>query len=158
MFICCNWNHARFVPPPPQKDSGVEVESVENELGINSSESLEAWKKMLEYTKEEALKMQNVSQEAFAMYSKTAILSLEGTSKKLKIRAEQATSDLMKLAKDIGEEGSEYLSVASRNSPEPVKDIVETLASSISELRNPSEVRDFYLGIPYGMYPVDDFQ
>ncbi|CAA6654603.1 unnamed protein product [Spirodela intermedia] len=123
------------------KDSDVEVESVENELEISSNESLAVWKKMLEYTKVEALKMQNFSQEAFAVYSKTAIVSLEEASKKLKIQAEQATSDLMKLAKDIGEEGSEYLSVASRNSPEPVKDIVETLTSSISDLRNPSEVR-----------------
>ncbi|CAA7389240.1 unnamed protein product [Spirodela intermedia] len=128
-------------PPSPQKDSDVEVESVENELEISSNESLAVWKKMLEYTKVEALKMQNFSQEAFAVYSKTAIVSLEEASKKLKIQAEQATSDLMKLAKDIGEEGSEYLSVASRNSPEPVKDIVETLTSSISDLRNPSEVR-----------------
>uniref|UniRef100_A0A1D1ZIH9 Biotin synthase n=1 Tax=Anthurium amnicola TaxID=1678845 RepID=A0A1D1ZIH9_9ARAE len=143
--------HATFAAP--QEDSmynEMDGESVKGELGVEANEPLEAWKQMLESFKEDAIKMQSVSQEAYDIYSKRAMVVLKETSENMKIQADQARRDLSKLAEVIGKEGQEYLSTAAKNSPESVKDIVETFASSHNKLNDLSEVRDFYLGIPYG--------
>lgn len=111
----------------------------------------EAWKETLAAFKEQALKMQSMSQEAYDVYSKKALVVLKDTSEKLKIQAEKARQDLSVIATEISEESKEYLSNAAENSPVPVKDIVETFASSTDELNDVSKMRDFYLGIPYGI-------
>jgi hypothetical protein len=54
------------------------------------------------------------------------------------------------VAKEITEEGKEYFSSATENSPD-VKEIVETFTSPDDDLSNVSGVRDFYVGIPYGL-------
>lgn len=134
------------------------MEEEKSDLKVGAEESEEAWKQTLASFKEEALKMQCVSQEAYELYSKKAIVILKETSKQLKIQAEKAREDLSVIAKQISEEGKEYLSTAAEKSPEPVKDIVDTLAtygSSVNEDTKFSEVHDFFLGIPYGMYCVE---
>ncbi|KAJ4978133.1 hypothetical protein NE237_008913 [Protea cynaroides] len=130
--------------------SEVEVEKTKSELEVGSEESEEAWKQTLESFKEQAIKMQSMSQEAYELYSKKAMVILKETSKQLKIQAEKARQDLTVVAKEISEGGKEYLSTAAEKSPEPVKDIVETFASSTDDLNEVSKVRDWYLGIPYG--------
>ncbi|KAI5662985.1 hypothetical protein M9H77_22308 [Catharanthus roseus] len=132
------------------KPSDIEVEKEKGDLKGEVEESQEAWQQTLAAFKEQALKMQSVSQEAYEVYSKKAMIVLKDTSEKLKIQAEKARQDLSVIAKEISEEGKEYLTNAAENSPEEVKDIVETFASSTDELKDVSKVRDFYLGIPYG--------
>lgn len=126
------------------------MEFEKNDLEKASDESQEAWKQTLESFKEQALKMQSISKEAYEVYSKKAMIVLEETSEKLKIQSEKAKHDLSVIAKEISEESKEYLATAAENSPEPVKDIVETFASSSDEFNDISKVLDFYLGIPYG--------
>lgn len=96
--------------------------------------------------------MQNVSQEAYGEYSRKAMVVLKEASTQLKIQAEKARQDLSVIAVEVGEEGKEYLSTVAGNPPESVKDIVETFTSNTDTLTEISEVRDFYIGIPYGMY------
>ncbi|PSS34766.1 Protein FATTY ACID EXPORT 3 like [Actinidia chinensis var. chinensis] len=114
-------------------------------------QSEEAWKQTLASFKEQALKMQGVSQEAYELYSKKAVVILQETSVQLKIQAEKASHDLSVIAKEIGEEGKVYLLTAAEKSPEPVKDIVDTFATSIDDVKEISGVHDFSLGIPYGI-------
>lgn len=109
---------------------------------------------MLASFKEQALKMQSVSQEAYEEYSKRANVILKETSKQLKIQAEKAKKDLTVIAEEVSKEGKQYLSKAADESPEPVKDIVQTFAASSDELNEVSQVCDFYIGIPYGMYDL----
>ncbi|RZC77975.1 hypothetical protein C5167_002212 [Papaver somniferum] len=132
------------------KPSEIEVEKTESELEAGAEESQEAWKKALESFKEQTMKMQEMSQEAYEVYYKKAVVILKETSEQLKIQAEKASQDLSVIAKEISAEGKEYLSTAAENSPEEVKDIVETFASSKDDLKEVSKVRDFYVGIPYG--------
>lgn len=132
------------------KHSEIEVEKAQSEVDVGSKESQEAWEKMLESFKEQAMKMQGMSKEAYEDYSKKAAVVLDEASKKLKIQAEKTSRDLSVIAKEVSEESKEYLSEAAKNFPEEMKDIVETLASSPNELKEVSKVRDFYLGIPYG--------
>ncbi|MQM17484.1 hypothetical protein Taro_050458, partial [Colocasia esculenta] len=132
------------------KQSNIDVEDVKDELRIKASESLEAWKQMLESFKKEAIKMQGISQEAYEIYSRRAIIVLKETSQKVKVQADQARNDFNKLAKEVGQEGKEYLSTVAQNSPESMKDILETFSSSTDELKDVSDIRDFYFGIPYG--------
>lgn len=73
------------------------------------------------------------------------------TSEKLKIQADKAQQDLSIIAKEISQEGNKYLAAAAKNSPDSVKEILETYAS-VDELKNISSIRDFYFGIPYGMH------
>jgi len=137
------------------KPNEIDVEEEKSDLKVGAEESEEAWKQTLASFKEEALKMQSVSQEAYELYSKKAIVILKETSEQLKIQAEKAREDLSVIAKQISEEGKEYLSTAAEKSPEPVKDIVDTLAtygSSVNEDTKFSEVHDFFLGIPYGFF------
>ncbi|PKU78076.1 protein FATTY ACID EXPORT 3, chloroplastic isoform X1 [Dendrobium catenatum] len=144
----------RFLPLAAHEDSiqnpsDIEVEKG-NELKIKEEASQEAWKQTLESFKEEAKKMKGISQEVYDLYSKKAIALLEETSEVLKIQAEKTRHDLGIIAKEISQEGQVYLSTAAVNSPESVKDIVETFASLPNELKQGSTVRDFHLGIPYG--------
>ncbi|PQQ12084.1 protein FATTY ACID EXPORT 3 chloroplastic isoform X1 [Prunus yedoensis var. nudiflora] len=48
------------------------------------------------------------------------------------------------------EDSKEYISTAAKNSPEPEKEIVETINSSADDLNDVSKVLDFHVGIPYG--------
>lgn len=98
--------------------------------------------------------MRGVSQEAYDIYSQRALVILKEASENMKIQSDQARDDLSKLADVISQEGKQYLSAAARNSPESMKDIAETFASSPDELKDVSDVRDFYPGIPYGMHQV----
>lgn len=134
-----------------QKPSDVELEKDKKDLKTEAEESEEAWKQTLASFKEQAMQVKAVSQEAYEVYSKKAMIILKETSEKLQIQAEKAREDLTVVAKEISEESKEYLATAAENSPEPVKDIVETFASSADELSDISKVRDFYVGIPYGM-------
>ncbi|CAI9097180.1 OLC1v1033551C1 [Oldenlandia corymbosa var. corymbosa] len=122
----------------------------EEEAGESQRE--EAWKQTLESFKEQALKLQAVSHEAYQLYSQKAIVILNETSEKLKIQADKARQDLTVIAKELALESKEYLANAAENTPEPVKDIVETFASSPDDLNEVSKVRDFYVGIPYGAF------
>ncbi|KAL2557586.1 Protein FATTY ACID EXPORT 3 [Forsythia ovata] len=131
------------------KSSDINIEKDEGHK-VGAEESEEAWKQTLDSFKEQALKMQSISKEAYEMYSKKAIVILKETSEKLKIQADKARQDLTVIANEVAEESKEYLATAAENSPEEVKDIVETFASSTDELRDVSKVRDFYVGIPYG--------
>nr|DAD38615.1 TPA_asm: hypothetical protein HUJ06_012937 [Nelumbo nucifera] len=141
-----------FAASHGDSNSEIEVEKSESdEPDIGAEESQEAWKQILESFKEQAIKMQGMSQEAYELYSKKAMVILKEASEQLKIQAEKAKHDLSIVAREINQEGKVYLSTAAENSPEPVKDIVETFASSTDDLKAVSEVRDFYLGIPYGL-------
>ncbi|KAF9595768.1 hypothetical protein IFM89_003510 [Coptis chinensis] len=132
------------------KHSEIEVEKEKKEVDVRAKETQEEWEKMLESFKEQTIKMQGMSKEAYEVYSKKAAVILEEASKKLKTQAEKTSYDLSIIAKEISEESKEYLAEAAKNSPEEMKDIVETLASSTDELKDVSRVRDFYFGIPYG--------
>ncbi|KAI3694947.1 hypothetical protein L1987_77931 [Smallanthus sonchifolius] len=132
------------------KASDIEIEEEADGLKEKAEESEEAWKQTLASFKEQALKMLSISQEAYEVYLKKATIVLNETSHQLKIQADKASEDLSVIAKELSEEGKVYLSAAAENSPEPVKDIVETFASSTDDLKDVSEVLDFYVGIPYG--------
>ncbi|TXG57517.1 hypothetical protein EZV62_015346 [Acer yangbiense] len=130
------------------KPSEIEIEKDGDDINIKAEESEETWKQALASFKEQALKMQSVSQEAYEMYSKKALVILKETSEQLKIQAEKAREDLTVIAKEIGEEGKEYLTTATKNAPQPVKEIAQTFsADDLDEFTN---IRDFHLGIPYG--------
>ncbi|CAO2839142.1 unnamed protein product [Amaranthus hypochondriacus] len=126
-----------------------QVDMEENDLKNAGKASQEAWEQTLGSFKEQALKLQSVSQEAYEVYMKNAVITLKETAERLKIQADQAGRDLSVVAKELSEEGREYLTIAAENSPEPVKDVMETFASA-RDLDDVSKVRDFYIGIPYG--------
>ncbi|KAE8662786.1 Leucine-rich receptor-like protein kinase family protein [Hibiscus syriacus] len=129
------------------KHSEIDVERENDEVSSN-----EAWKQALEAFREEALKMQNVSREAYEIYSNKALVTLKETSEQLKIQAEKAKNDLIEIVKEIGEEGKVYLSTAAENSPPEIKEIVETFSScSADDFNDVSKILDFHVGIPYGI-------
>ncbi|XP_071722167.1 protein FATTY ACID EXPORT 3, chloroplastic [Rutidosis leptorrhynchoides] len=130
--------------------SDIEIEEEASKLKDKAEESEEAWKQTLASYKEQAFKMLNISQEAYEEYLKKTLVVLKETSERLKIQADKASEDLSVIAKELSEEGKVYLSAAAENSPEPVKDIVETFASSTDDVKDVSQVLDFYVGIPYG--------
>ncbi|KAL0310083.1 UNVERIFIED_CONTAM: protein FATTY ACID EXPORT 3, chloroplastic [Sesamum radiatum] len=138
------------------KAADIDLEKEKEDLKVGAQESQEAWQQTLAAFKEQALKTQAISKEAYELYSEKAIVVLKETSEKLKIQAEKARQDLSVIAKEIVEESKEYLATAAETSPEPVKDIVETFASSPGDLNDVSKVRDFYVGIPYGMHITAD--
>ncbi|KAI3847678.1 hypothetical protein MKX03_008856 [Papaver bracteatum] len=128
-----------------KKPDEIDAEKEKNEVKSGAEESEESWKHMLESFKEQALKMQDISQEAYELYSKKAAVILKETSEKLKIQAEKSILDFSRLAKDISVEGKE--SVAEK-SPEQVKGIVETFAaSSPDDWKNADKVPHFFLVI-----------
>lgn len=133
------------------ESSEIDIKEEANRLKEGAEESEEAWKQTLASFKEQAIKMLNISQEAYEVYLKKATVVLKESSEQLKIQADKASADLSVIAKELSEEGKVYLSAAAENSPEPVKDIVETFASSSTDdLKDVSKVLDFYVGIPYG--------
>ncbi|KAJ7961072.1 protein FATTY ACID EXPORT 3, chloroplastic [Quillaja saponaria] len=148
-----SWNRLTVASAASREDPlpEIEVEKEQDEHKLGSVESQEAWKQALDSFKEQALKIQSVSQEAYELYSKKAIVILQDTAEQLKIQTDKATHDLSVVAKEISEEGKEYLSLAAEHSPEPVKEIVETFTSSTDNLNEISSVHDFYIGIPYGL-------
>ncbi|KAK7340056.1 hypothetical protein VNO77_20748 [Canavalia gladiata] len=135
---------------------GLENEEVEVEKGLDeglhagSEESQEAWQQVLETFREQALKFQSISQDAYEVYSKKSIAILKDTTEQLKLLADKTGHELSVAADEITEEGKEYLAAAAENSPE-VKDVLETFRSPSDDLRQISEVRDFYVGVPYGL-------
>ncbi|KAK1284568.1 hypothetical protein QJS10_CPB21g01627 [Acorus calamus] len=141
-----------FAASHEESHSEIEAENGRNELNKEAVESQEEWKRVLETFKEEALKMQAISQKTYEEYSKKAMVIMGYASEKFNVESEKARNDLTRIAKEISEEGKVYLSAAAENSPEEVKDIVETFASYPNDLKDVSELRDFYLGIPYGAF------
>ncbi|KAL5991318.1 hypothetical protein ACLOJK_012225 [Asimina triloba] len=137
------------ISPFIEKHAEIEANRAEG-IKINNEESQEEWQKTLESFKEQAMKMKATSMEAYEVYSEKAMIILMEASKQLKIQAEKARHDLTIIAKEVSEDSKEYVSSAAENAPENVKDIVKTF-SSADKLREVSEVRDFYLGIPYGV-------
>lgn len=121
-----------------------------DEIKATAKESEEAWKQTLAAFREQAIKMQGVSQEAYEIYSKRAIAILKETSEQLKIEAEKARKDLTVVAKELSEDGKKYLTEATENNPE-VKEIVEAFTLPTDDVKEVSTLRDFYLGIPYGL-------
>ncbi|KAJ8511008.1 hypothetical protein OPV22_001442 [Ensete ventricosum] len=132
------------------KHSDIELQKEMTDAELKAAVSHEAWKEALEHFKTESMKVKAVSEEAYQVYTKKAMDILTDTSEKLKIQAEKAQHDLHKIAKEVSEQGKEYLSTATKNSPDSVREIFETY-SSANEL-NMSSIRDFYLGIPYGSF------
>ncbi|PON60538.1 TMEM14 family [Parasponia andersonii] len=132
------------------KHSEIEVEKEKDNIKLGADESQEAWREGLASFKEQALKVQSISQEAYDIYSKKALVILKDTSEQLKIQADKARQDLDEIAKEISEEGKEYLSTATEKSPE-VKEIVETFTLSTDDLNDISKIHDFRVGIPYGL-------
>lgn len=96
--------------------------------------------------------MKAISKESYEEYSEKALVALNETSKLLKIQADKAKEDLSSIVQEFSEEGKEYIATVSENYPEEVKEIVETFTSPDDDLSDISKVRDFYYGIPYGMY------
>ncbi|KAJ8485238.1 hypothetical protein OPV22_017723 [Ensete ventricosum] len=129
----------------------LDIKEEESDAEVNAWAAQEQWKEALEHFKTEALKVKAVSEEAYGVYSKKAVEILMDTSEKLKIQADKAQQDLSIIAKEISQEGNKYLAAAAKNSPDSVKDILETYAS-VDELKNISSIRDFYFGIPYGSF------
>ncbi|KAH9736965.1 protein fatty acid export 3 [Citrus sinensis] len=121
-----------------------------SEIKATAKESEEAWKQTLAAFREQAIKMQSVSQEAYEIYSKRATAILTETAEQLKIEAEKARKDLTVVAKELSEDGKKYLTEATENNPE-VKEIVETFTLPTEDVKEFSTLRDFYLGIPYGL-------
>ncbi|KAG4209780.1 hypothetical protein ERO13_A02G003100v2 [Gossypium hirsutum] len=140
-----------FAASHEESHSEMEVEGEKDELEMGSEEeSNEAWKQALASFKEQALKLQSVSLEAYEVHSKKALITLKETSEVLKVQAEKARNDLTEVVKEMSEEGKEYLSTAAENSPPEVKEIVETFSSSAEDFNDVSKVHDFHVGIPYG--------
>ncbi|XP_062073132.1 protein FATTY ACID EXPORT 3, chloroplastic [Humulus lupulus] len=131
------------------KHSEIEVEKEKDNIKLGADESQEAWREALASFKEQALKIQGVSQEAYEVYSKKALVILKETSEQLKIQADKAKYDLSEIVKEISEDGKDYLSTAAEQSPE-VKEIVETFTLSTDDLSDISKIHDFRVGIPYG--------
>ncbi|KAL9428609.1 hypothetical protein AB3S75_030568 [Citrus x aurantiifolia] len=121
-----------------------------SEIKATAKESEEAWKQTLAAFREQAIKMQSVSQEAYEIYSKRATAILKETAEQLKIEAEKARKDLTVVAKELSEDGKKYLTEATENNPE-VKEIVETFTLPTDDVKEFSTLHDFYLGIPYGL-------
>ncbi|XP_061963661.1 protein FATTY ACID EXPORT 3, chloroplastic-like isoform X2 [Populus nigra] len=150
-FLSGNSLNRPIVAFATSHEDSIEVKKESEDRKLGGEESEEVWKQTLESFKEQALKLQSVSQEAYEIYSKKTMVVLQETSEKLKIQAEKAKSDLGELAKEFGEDSIQLLTVATENSPESVKEVVETLTSSTDNLNDVSKVRDFHLGIPYGL-------
>ncbi|KAI3847675.1 hypothetical protein MKX03_008853 [Papaver bracteatum] len=134
----------------------IDAEKEKNEVKDGTEESGEARNiNMLRSTRKRrrvglktSFEMQDISQEAYELYSKKAAVILKETSEKLKIQAEVSGLDFSRLAKDISVEGKEYLSTVAEKSPKKVKDIVETFAtSSADDWKNADKVPHFFLDI-----------
>lgn len=135
-----------------QEPSSVEVEKEKEKSVVDGDDvdtSQEAWKQTLASVKEQVSKIQSVSSEAYNVNSQKAMTILKDTSEQLRIQAEKAKEELGTKAKEVGEEGREYILKAAEESPSDVKEIVEAF-SSTEDLRDVSRTQDFHVGIPYG--------
>lgn len=121
-----------------------------NESDIEVENSHEAWNEPLEYFKTEAIKLKAMSGEAYEVYSKKASEVLLTLSEKLKIEAGKAQKDLSVVAKEISEEGQEYLTRVSETPPESIKELVGVFKES-SHVKNFDDVKDYHVGVVYGM-------
>lgn len=133
--------------------SSVEVEKEKEKSVVDGDDvdtSQEAWKQTLASVKEQVSKIQSVSTEAYNVNSQKAMTILKDTSEQLRIQAEKAKEELGTKAKEVGEEGREYILKAAEESPSDVKEIVEAF-SSTEDLRDVSRTQDFHVGIPYGL-------
>ncbi|KAJ0258786.1 Protein FATTY ACID EXPORT 3 [Hirschfeldia incana] len=131
--------------------SGVEVEKEKSVVdGDDVDTSQEAWKQTLASVKEQVSKIQSVSSEAYNVNSQKAMTILKDTSEQLRIQAEKAKEELGTKAKEVGEEGREYILKAAEESPSDVKEIVEAF-SSTEDLTDVARTQDFHVGIPYGL-------
>ncbi|KAJ4891927.1 hypothetical protein Rs2_31675 [Raphanus sativus] len=133
--------------------SSVEVEKEKEKSVVDGDDvdtSQEAWKQTLASVKEQVSKIQSVSSEAYNVNSQKAMTILKDTSEQLRIQAEKAKEELGTKAKEVGEEGREYILKAAEESPSDVKEIVEAF-SSTEDLRDVSRTQDFHVGIPYGL-------
>ncbi|XP_010553198.1 PREDICTED: protein FATTY ACID EXPORT 3, chloroplastic-like isoform X2 [Tarenaya hassleriana] len=108
------------------KHSEIEVEKEKSDIDAEDEVSQEAWK------------------QAFASFKE------QETSEQLRIQAEKAKQDLGALAKEIGEDGKEYILKAAEDSPAEVKEVIEAFAS-VDDLKDVSRVDDFHIGVPYGL-------
>ncbi|GKV53039.1 hypothetical protein SLEP1_g59589, partial [Rubroshorea leprosula] len=97
------WMQSNSVVICSIKHSEIEVEKEKEDLDFQAEESEEAWKQTLASFKEQALKMRSMSQEAYEIYSKRAMIILKETSEQLKIQAEKARNDLTEAAREISE-------------------------------------------------------
>lgn len=132
------------------KHSEVEVEKEKSDMDGEDNVSQEAWKQALASFKEQVLKMQSLSLEAYKVNSQKAMVVLKETSEQLRIQSEKAKEDLGAIAKEIGEDGKEYILKATEDSPADVKEVIEAFAS-VDDLKDVSRVDDFHIGIPYGL-------
>ncbi|RDX86897.1 Protein FATTY ACID EXPORT 3, chloroplastic, partial [Mucuna pruriens] len=121
---------------PREEGAEIEEENKKNDRRIGAEES---WKQALDTFREQASKIREASQESYELYSEKAILVLKDAAEELRVTA-----------KEIGEEGKQFLAEAAENSPE-VKDIIETFTSPNDNLGQISQLRDFYVGVPYGL-------
>lgn len=126
------------------------MEKEKDNAKLGAEDSQQAWREALDSFKEQALKIQSISQEAYEIYSKKALVILKDTSEQLKIQADRARQDLDEITKEISEEGKEYLTTAAEKFPE-VKEIVETVTLPTDDLSDVSKIHDFRVGIPYGL-------
>ncbi|XP_050213593.1 protein FATTY ACID EXPORT 3, chloroplastic [Mercurialis annua] len=122
---------------------------IENEKNDVKEETQEDWKKIIDSVK---LKMQSLSGESYEEYSKKATVVLKETQDQLQVLSVKLQANFSEMSKEVAEGSKEYLATAAENSPEPVKEIVETLASSADDVNEISQVRDFHVGIPYGFF------
>lgn len=148
-----SWNPSIVTSAASHEESNknIEVEKDKDDPKFGAEDSQEAWEEVLDSFREQALKMQSISQEAYEIYSKKAAIILKETSEQLKIQADKARQDLSVIAKEVSEEGKVYISTAAENSPEPVKEIVEIYTTSTDNLSEISRAHDFHVGIPYGL-------
>ncbi|KAM1038412.1 hypothetical protein FF1_033104 [Malus domestica] len=126
-----------------ESHSDIEVEDENSNAKPKSEESEEAWKQTLGSFKEQTLKMRSLSRE----FSKKALVIMKDTSEQLKIHADKAR-DLSGIANEISEH---FITIAEANSPEPVREIVEAYHISTIDPNDAAQVRDFRVGIPYGL-------
>lgn len=129
----------------------VKYEKEWSEQEQQGKESEEAWKQALAAFKEQALRLQSVSQEAYEIYSKKAMVALKETSERLQIESDKARYDLTVIVQELGEESKQYI----ENSPEPVKEVIETFVSATDSVKDLSEFRDFHFGVPYGKHLIN---
>ncbi|KAK7386120.1 hypothetical protein VNO78_26093 [Psophocarpus tetragonolobus] len=118
------------------EEDGAEIAPENNDHRIGVEES---WKQALDTFREQASKIREASEEAYGLYSEKAVLVLK-----------EATEELRVAAMEIGDESKHYLTVVAENSPE-VKQIVETFTSPNHDFTQISQLRDFYVGVPYGL-------
>ncbi|XP_048431571.1 protein FATTY ACID EXPORT 3, chloroplastic-like isoform X2 [Pyrus x bretschneideri] len=128
-----------------ESHSDIEVENENNNAKPKSEESEEPSKQTLGSFKEQTLKLRSLSRE----FSKKALVIMKDTSEQLKIYADKARDDLSERANEISEH---YITIAEANSPEPVREIVEAYHISAIDPNDVVQVRDFRVGIPYGLW------